>query len=1086
MHKLFKRIFLSFLFILALANIGLSSWVITNYTEQDNLYAEPESTQPVCYNKSTDVYYTKVETALNAATSGQIINVLPGVDTTISSNVTVKSGVTLNVMPNFNIGFKGVLSFDTTNIGSTAYIQIQKTYDGTNYTNALKLEGVSAKYSYSLKYSSTTFTADRFYINVSKVYVDDTEYTAEYAYNTLKYTSVFNYDSSSNDSSSKEYRKYFGVAAASTSTVNYSAPSINFQGSKYKDPRGSYLTSGYYEVYCPSFSFSVTDGTGVSATGATPTYSSSASLTDYNLLNYDSPSDYSTYVNAHISANPSNYVYKVTTLNIASNVTLTNNGTIFVGGTLNGGNGGSFGGQSISNVAKIYLNNNAKIINNSSSTFHLYGFLESSESNTANINFLNGSKLYAPFVVTEHRGGSVFLGYAGTNDEIKDLLTSMVTSGGADKHFSADNMKTFPFNRYFFNNMLYINYRFEYGSTFSGIANLYADNAQHSLEIEFIGTSDSAVIETSSGTVVSGYIKKGEYVSTYTYDTKNTINIAGSFTLNPLVFSIYVYKSKTLLITITAQGNIDLSTKNVMFPISYYFDINLLPFESGSASTVDLSNQAIKLLPGCNMSIDSNVTVNAKSILVYENENFYDTTKYTYDKNVNGYYIPGSQNTNQAKTGTFSPTNTVGNTLMYPSTSDASLVINGTLNSTSLGGYVSSSKAGGIVNITSNASASENEVYSTESASIEIYGYNVASYRDPQYLTISHNATANVYNNLETVTSNLSTGINYISATSSKSEIGFGKSSDTLSISGSDSISKDGGSQTYTLTTNNLIGNNVVWSSSNTSVATISGDMLTASLTPVGEGSTTITASVYNDSTLVQSVSKTISIKGNSINIIIKDSKGNQLFSTSTDNSLTYTADVSNYVKLIYDGSESSSYTDNSTKLPTSKDLVTVSNWNITTNNSSTSISAATSIDVSGNSGDTIIIEPNTYTTTTYYLAYMSSHASNGTSYLSTSAALDESSKSNTSAQLDSSGEYCYIQSGQSYTLYAKGYKETSWGSTTYYDFTIKDSNDNGGSSTWSRSGSIFNRTYSVTEYSGSFNISSYISIESSSSKHSF
>jgi len=95
----------------------------------------------------------------------------------------------------------------------------------------------------------------------------------------------------------------------------------------------------------------------------------------------------------------------------------------------------------------------------------------------------------------------------------------------------------------------------------------------------------------------------------------------------------------------------------------------------------------------------------------------------------------------------------------------------------------------------------------------------------------------------------------------------------------------------------------------------------------------------------------------------------------------------------------------------------------------------------------------------------MTSHASNGTSYLSTKSWLDETNKKTETSEkkLESSGAYCYIQDGQSYTLYAKGY--TSWFSKK--TVTITD-----GTNTVSANG--------INDNSSSCTITSHITVSSS------
>lgn len=968
---------LTFLLALVFLCVGSSAYVIVSAADFSSNVGTTEEAKPVCYNTSTGVYYTEVEKGLEDANSGERINVLPGVEYTITENCEIKSGVTLNLMPNFDIVFQGILSFTS---GSASYIGIQKSYDGgSTWSDAVKCIGTGA-------YATTSVSGVSYqlpYILITSIEQDGV------AVDSSKWTAYFPLSSKI----SSNYVYYLGGASCkSSSTVQYYSPSVYFKSYLYSDNRSeSYLGDDYYSVYCPSFSFTVYYDGDTNEAIDPSNYSkitySSTSTSQYSFYGED-PTNYG--ANIHSSLKPTTHV--ATDLQIADGVTLTNNGTLYVGGSIK--DLGAYSGIPFGNIATLTLKGTAKYISNGST--NVYGNIvgSSASSSTEYGCFFNSdSTTKIPLSIIEHRGGQYFVGYmtdSFTDVGLKLYLGKTVTV----------NLSTSPFNRFFCDSIKYVNYKYAYGASLIGFANLYANSQTNTGECALFSStnSDSMIYATGSASYIYGrvdddanckYTYYGAGVSTSTYkpnetnpiqNTKNSLHIHGDFSLKPLSLSISYL-----------NGAVKLSTKDVLLPVSHYFDVYLEAGDGGASA--DLTSQGVKILPGTNVYIGEGVKVNAASIEVYENSDFYP----------NGQYYAETQYINCST--------------LYPSTSDAVLQIDGSLTATNLGGNVTSSMAGASLSISTSNSVKEQEASKATSSSVNLAAKTI-SYYSLGYTDIAHTATGTCFNNLKAIDGEtLQAGSTYTAVADVNDKIGFGLVDDTLTLSGADYISVDGAAQTYALSTSQNIGNRVEWSVSDETVATVSGDLLTATVTPVAKGDATLTASVYNGSSLVKSVSKTISVKGNSINVIAKDADGNQVLSTATDDLLTYAIDLTDYVTSIVSGDCTNSY-----KLPDYKVLRTVSEWSVTNstkNTSSTKTSSAFS--VSGSSGDTIIIEPKTVSETKFYLAYMTAHTSDGTSYLSTDYALDESNKTTTTARLDSDDEYCYIKVSCKYTLYAQG-----------------------------------------------------------------
>ena len=293
--------------------------------------------------------------------------------------------------------------------------------------------------------------------------------------------------------------------------------------------------------------------------------------------------------------------YRKSLIYLGENVTLTNNGIMIIGGIISSGNGGGAPNcQTCDSYAEIQLMNSSSIIVNNKMVN--YGAIRDKDNEKGNIQFNSSSNLQMPFIVIEHRGGAIYYGV------YKD-------------------MKGSAFNRFFFQNIMSSTI-FKSGAILKGYVDLYASSRDNETLISIIGTDNNTLINLSSGSYLESY-----------YDNKtriNTVSVYGNMNLN----------SMTMVLELGFPlGSIELATKSVLFPISWYFNVTLKTLPTSDSATVTL-NQNIKIMSGAKIRVETGVTLIATKIIVYNS--FYDTsvgngpyeTKYPNGKDIdNGELI---------------------------------------------------------------------------------------------------------------------------------------------------------------------------------------------------------------------------------------------------------------------------------------------------------------------------------------------------------------------------------------------------------------------------------------------------------------
>ena len=365
-----------------------------------------------------------------------------------------------------------------------------------------------------------------------------------------------------------------------------------------------------------------------------------------------------------------NATYKKNEVTVSAGCTLDNNGTISIAAEITqGASGKNYNSVVAGNYAQItlatgskndkgaVLTNGAKIISQSGSKINCYGFItESKYYNCDSDEVLKNATTIAPKV--EMLDGSTMTA----------VLSVVENRGGSAFYGIYKDFQAFVFNRFFVQSVA-TNMVVDSNSTVYGFVKMKVSDVSPDQQLELFGSGSSSFIKLGSGTKV-----------VFKYDStlgQNKMDVYGSASVNPISVKLDVG-------ILTAE----LSTKNVFLPLSHYWDIDFRPFKNGDAATVSAVGtqitQNIKILPGASVTVHKGVTFNAGAIAVYEDN---------------------------------SHIHAVAN-VAYPDKPAGKLIVNGTLNATSVGGYIDSTESGGAVNISSSNSVTIVEFQSVEGSSL--------------------------------------------------------------------------------------------------------------------------------------------------------------------------------------------------------------------------------------------------------------------------------------------------------------------------------------------------------------------------------
>ncbi|MBE5753643.1 MAG: hypothetical protein E7343_06260 [Clostridiales bacterium] len=372
---------------------------------------------------------------------------------------------------------------------------------------------------------------------------------------------------------------------------------------------------------------------------------------------------------------------------ITVNTDLANYGKIIVGGRLNGGTGGAtLSSCSAGEYAKIQINANKNIVGKDGSEIYCLGAIAGSAS-TAKIVLESNATLSSPFNVVEHRGGGVYTPMSGLS--YSNLLGAVF--GGT----VTAKIKTSPFNRFYLPNVT-AKTVFNAGSNLIGIADLYANSSHNITAISLIGSTNKALIQLSG----NSYVENSYFLKVHTLD------IYGSASINSLYLEINSPKG---------SGKIGFDTKDVLFPISWHWNISLKAID-GEKATVTCASQKLKIMPGAILTVDKNVTLKTPAIAVYD-DSFQDvgiqSSKYQAD-----YALYDGR--------------------------DGQLIVNGALECTSLGGVVTANEDGATISCSSN-SVDTPELTAYTAANLSSMNLGSATYSsDKQTLTLAIYSNGNV------------------------------------------------------------------------------------------------------------------------------------------------------------------------------------------------------------------------------------------------------------------------------------------------------------------------------------------------------
>ena len=340
------------------------------------------------------------------------------------------------------------------------------------------------------------------------------------------------------------------------------------------------------------------------------------------------------------------------TLNVTVNtqVTITNNGILRIGGQQSGSNGGNMAGYTTT-FAQLELKDGAKLICNKGSILSCFGYIKGNDimpndedltdnlSSTSNftIELNNGSSTYLPFVLVEHRGGTVFLGLS--------------------------SVKGSPFNRFYFPNISNAVILLKNSYIYS-IPDLYAGSQHNRCCIKLIGTENDCLLQSSEFTMISYYqvyFNNTTYLNNKNYKPNhNLIFLNGDMLLNTLTLNVSVAT---------------LSTDNCYLPVSCYYSLKLV---QGSLKS---EKQKVKALYGSHITVDKNYKLDLLGLSVYG--------KGIMEKSSDGDETDAVISLEGKSSG-----------IKYEETTQAQCILNGTLKAKFVSGYIQTTSSDALLQST--------------------------------------------------------------------------------------------------------------------------------------------------------------------------------------------------------------------------------------------------------------------------------------------------------------------------------------------------------------------------------------------------
>ena len=343
------------------------------------------------------------------------------------------------------------------------------------------------------------------------------------------------------------------------------------------------------------------------------------------------------------------------TVVVNSGVTVTNNGTIEIGGELSGGSGGGpYAGQTAGRYSEIIMSPNSKILNNK--TIECFGYINdgvydvSTKTITRKYADVNGGEVVnagayfgMPFVLRDYRGGSAMQAIYEKMDELRISAFNQIELMNVNCEITFDSHSQLV----------------AYANLYTGAKSVIPAQ-MNSTDIRLIGQKNGDLFYLIEPTNDNFLLKAHRNSMTEI----NDIAIYGGAKTNSMSLKVKV-----------VLFDINVSTEKVFFPLSFRHRINLLAGNNVSNPSFQM-DQRFKIMPGSSFSVGKGVTLNVNELAVYKRSDFDDTAA-----KVGGSKYPTK----------------------FPGTSaligDGRLIVDGTINANSLTGYCEVSKANAIANV---------------------------------------------------------------------------------------------------------------------------------------------------------------------------------------------------------------------------------------------------------------------------------------------------------------------------------------------------------------------------------------------------
>ena len=433
------------------------------------------------------------------------------------------------------------------------------------------------------------------------------------------------------------------------------------------------------------------------------------------------------------------------------NTEITNNGTIIIDAVVTGGAGGSpYNSIVFGDYSKITLDSKSKITN--SGTINCYGFIDEETPTPYNKNLvindnnvqldMESGTLNTIFTIVEHRGGNIFMGMVEPDaDELMSKMKWKADEAPEASDPYSPSMVTFAFHRFYIQSVS-VNTRVSGTSNINGETTLFANEGPNQATVDFIGqtytdASGKTRYPIFQMTDADSYatLKYTHTKETSATSRKMDIDIYGDVVVNPLSISLTINKIMTVdqlkakLGSLWTVANwvlgvdnymhiviaLEMSSSSALLPISHYLDLAFHKNETNS-TTVDMTKQGIRILPGGSVFIDEGVTVNAEKIAVYDNNYLLNGLEYATEKANITDMSPSIPGGNANNTG-------IAQGTPYPDTfneSGGTLTVCGTLNVGSFGGTVLAGSDNAILQITGSNSVVSKELLASYKTSMDL------------------------------------------------------------------------------------------------------------------------------------------------------------------------------------------------------------------------------------------------------------------------------------------------------------------------------------------------------------------------------